>query len=301
MTGLLVGVPVLARPQNAAPLVANLRETTPGVQILFLCSRGDKAEIKACQSLGRTLIVGEMNDPGQWASKHNAGFRIAVDDGYEWYFCGSDDLTFHPGWWEACVARHDETGACVIGTNDGHNPNVVKGMYATHFLVNTDYAECGVIDDPTRILHEGYDHQSVDIEFCQTAIYRRTYAHAYAALVEHRHVHWGLAEMDSTYEKALRATAQDQALFNARRHMWRRRRKASMKTAQEEFVAYAEEVEGFILAQHPDFPPMPRPLPRFPSPEARAIVETLLAVLLGMLNGWEAAEDGFARAQEWCS
>lgn len=229
MSGLLVGVPVLNRPQNAAPLVANLRETTPGVQILFLCSRGDRAEIEACDALCdyeglddvAVTIEAQVAGPGDFARKHNRGFRRAALEGFDWYMVAADDLTFHPGWWEACLARHDETGACVIGTNDGHNPNVMKGMYATHFLVNTDYAECGVIDDPTRILHEGYDHQSVDIEFCQTAIYRRTYAHAYAALVEHNHPHWDRAVMDSTYEKALRATAQDQALFNARRHMWR--------------------------------------------------------------------------------
>lgn len=221
MTGLLVGVPVLGRPQNAAPLITNLLDVTPDAELVFLCSNGDDEEIAACANLGWVEYVGGMADPGQFAKKHNHGFTLAVENGHDWYFCAADDLHFLPGWYQACLKAHEETGACVVGTNDMHNPNVVKGYYATHFLVNVGYAECGTIDDPTRILHEGYDHQSVDIEFCQTAIYRRTYAHAYAALVEHNHPHWDRAVMDSTYEKALRATAQDQALFNARRHMWR--------------------------------------------------------------------------------
>lgn len=225
---LVIGIPVLARPQNAAKVAESIRTTAPDAEIMFITSRGDKAEITACKQLASdaaidVITVGGKTDSGQFAAKHNEGLRVAIGRGATWYFCGADDLLFHPNWFEQCIAKHLQTGACVIGTNDLHNQNVVRGWYATHMLVHTDYLECGTIDEPGKILHEGYDHQSVDIEFCQTARFRGTYAHAVNARVEHLHVHWGLAEMDDTYTKALRATHADQALLRSRQHLWGKR------------------------------------------------------------------------------
>ena len=219
----MVGVPVLGRPQNAQPISESIHASVHAAEVLFLCSLSDRAQIDAAYTWGDAIdVMPFAAGPGDFARKHNAGYRYAVDLNFDWYFVGADDLTFHPGWFEACMREHEHTGACVIGTNDLHNKNVQKGLYATHFLVHRDYLECGTIDEDGKILHEGYDHQSVDIEFCQTANYRGTYAHAFDAIVEHRHPHWGLAEMDATYEKALRRTHEDIALFNARRHMWSR-------------------------------------------------------------------------------
>ena len=180
--------------------------SVPDASVLFLCSPGDTDEIAACR-ISWTEVVPWKPGPADFAKKINHGYRLAIEHEYDWVFAGADDLTFATGWFEACMKLHDQTGACVIGTNDLHNPNVKKGLYATHFLVHRDYLECGTIDEPGKILHEGYDHQSVDIEFCQTAVYRGTYAHAFDAVVAHNHPHWGLAPMDSTYEKALRKTS----------------------------------------------------------------------------------------------
>lgn len=227
LPSLLVGVPVLGRPQNAAPLVANLCETTPSADVLFICSPGDNDEIEACvavtleQDTEGFLVTGWEPGPADFARKQNAGYEYAVTNGYDFYFCGADDLRFQSDWYLRALIAQGKREACVVGTNDLHNQNVIKGWYATHFLVHRDYLACGgVVDDPTKLLCELYDHQAVDLEFCGTARWRRTYVHAFDSRVEHLHPHWRLAEMDDTYTKALRATQEDQALYMSRRHLW---------------------------------------------------------------------------------
>ena len=227
LPSLLVGVPVLGRPANAAPLVSNLRETTPSAKILFICSRQDKDEIAAINALGLTpYLVGEMSDPGQFATKHNAGYKLAVDgdfEAFEWYFCGADDLTFHAGWFEACLEAHRKTGACVIGTKDLGNQRTMTGWHATHFLVHRDYLECGTVDEDGKLLNEAYSHEFCDDECIATARWRRTYAPS-LAVVEHLHPDWGKAEWDDTYRKAQADRSADRVLFESRRHLFGRGR-----------------------------------------------------------------------------
>lgn len=227
MTALLVGVPVLGRPQNAAAVAANLREATPGAHIYFLCSLDDEAQQGAClDAMTKDDLLSVMPEPaglGDFAKKHNTGYRTAVAGDYEWYFVGADDLVFHPGWFDRCLEAHRKAGACVIGTRDLGNPRTANGWHSTHFLVHRDYLECGTVDEPGKLLHEGYSHEFVDDEAVQTARARRTYATS-QAVVEHLHPDWGKAEWDDTYRKAQSGRAADQALFHSRRHMWNGRR-----------------------------------------------------------------------------
>jgi hypothetical protein len=66
------------------------------------------------------------------------------------------------------------------------------------------------------VLFEGYDHQYVDTEFITVARKRREWAFARRSVVEHFHPHWGLAETDSTYKKAMRSTGADLRLYKQR-------------------------------------------------------------------------------------
>ena len=49
---------------------------------------------------------------------------------------------FSPGWLDAALA-HDGPGIGVIGTNDLHNPAVLRGLHSTHSLVKRTYADLG--------------------------------------------------------------------------------------------------------------------------------------------------------------
>lgn len=221
MTAVAVLIPVLGRPHRADPIARSIREADPRATPLFLCSPGDTAEIAACQRVAWTLVMEWEAGQGDYARKMNLGYLHARALGFEWVFLGADDLVFHPGWLDACLRAHDRENACVIGTNDMGNARVVAGHHSTHTLVHADYLGCGTIDAQGVILHEGYWHNYVDDEFIQTAMSRRTYAHARDALVEHLHPNWGKGFDDDTYRKGMAHFEDDRVLYEQRQSQWR--------------------------------------------------------------------------------
>ena len=214
-------IPVLGRPQNAAPLVQNIHDVTQtDHQILFLCSRGDTAQIEACFAThARALVMEYPAGPGDYARKINAGFH-ATDN--EWVFCGADDLRFEPGWdLSALKAAGDRFD--VVGTNDKANAQVKRGQFGTHNLVRRRYItdQGGTADlYPGEVLWEGYDHNFVDRELCHLAQHRGAYVFARHSIVRHFHPLWKTALHDQTYRKALRHFRDDQRLFLSRAHLW---------------------------------------------------------------------------------
>lgn len=210
-------VPVLRRPLSVTPLVESIHAaTTTDYRIHFICTRGDAAEIDAVRATGlEPLVHPEQAGPANFARKINWAFDLTDA---EWVFQGADDLRFHPGWDTNALRCSESTRKRVIGTNDLHNPGVKKGRTSTHTLFARSYIEeCGgTFDDSGRVFHEGYDHQFVDNEFCETAKARGEWAFALDAIVEHFHPHWGNAPSDETYRKATRRTREDRDLHTER-------------------------------------------------------------------------------------
>lgn len=227
-------VPVLGRPQNAQPLVDSIREnTTVEHRILFLCTQFDVDEINAVAETDadRSIVLWDAG-PGDWAKKINQGYRLTS---YPFMLLGADDLRFHPRWDTEALHVAEVTGAGVIGTNDLGNATVMRGLHSTHPLVRRSYIdEQGTIDEPGKVLHEGYHHQWVDNELIQTAQMRDQWAFAKASHVEHMHPFWPVkgqpgvkkGKMDATYEKALSTSSEDHQIFQQRRLLWSR---AAMK------------------------------------------------------------------------
>lgn len=222
MTEVVVLVPVLGRPHRAAPVAESIRSSDARATPLFLCSPEDADEIAACRACPDAWVevVSWPVGRGDYARKMNRGFDLARGRGFEWVFLGADDLVFHDGWFDACLGEHARTNACVVGTNDMGNARVMAGHHSTHTLVHTDYAECGTVDDSTRLLHEGYWHNYVDDEFVQTAMSRGTYAHAYYSMVEHLHPNWAKGKDDETYRRGLAHFSEDERLFAQRSPMF---------------------------------------------------------------------------------
>lgn len=219
---------MLARPRNAAPLYESVtRSTSVSYEVLFLCSPGDEEEIAACRETGaRVEVVPWEPGQGDFARKINHGFSVA---GGEWVFMGADDLRFEPGWDREALRVAEETGASVIGTNDHANPEVMRGRHATHFLIRRSYIEeyGGTVDGSGAILHEGYDHQCIDLELLETARARGQWAMALGSHVRHLHPIYNRAvKMDSTYERALAHGKEDRQLFFRRRRLWTNLRSA---------------------------------------------------------------------------
>ena len=215
-------IPVLGRPHNAGPLVQNIRDTTTVEhRIVFLCSRGDHAQIEAAKDAKPTWcwVMDYAAGRGDYAKKINHGF--ATSDG-EWVFMGADDLRFEPRW-DTAALKAAGTRHGVVGTNDMANAQVKRGQFGTHCLIRRRYVtEHGGTADghPGTVLHEGYDHNFVDRELCHVAQARGQFVFARHSHVRHYHPLWRTAPQDATYHKALRHFRDDQKLFLSRAHLW---------------------------------------------------------------------------------
>lgn len=215
-------IPVLRRPERVAPLAESFRLTAGEAdRLMFLCSLDDLAELEAVVSAGHTpQIVSWKPGRADWARKINWGFRRAVSLGFEWMLLGADDVRFHPGWIEAALTAHAETGACVIGTNDLGNPTVKRGLHSCHPLVHRDYLGCGTIDEDAKVVTEAYHHNFVDAELVATAKAWNTWAFAVDAVVEHLHWAWRKGEDDEVYALGRARYREDERLFREREGLW---------------------------------------------------------------------------------
>lgn len=211
-------VPVLHRPWRVEPLLESVAAATPEPhRVLFIASPGDDAEHAAIDTAGGDMLVIDQEPaPGDYARKINAGYRATVEP---LLFLAADDLHFHPGWL-AAACRQLTAGVGVVGTNDLGNPRVLRGVHSTHSLVTRVYADLGTIDEPGKVLHEGYWHEYCDDEMVETSWKREAWAFAADSIVEHLHPAWGKAPMDALYEAEPKRMAQGRRLFVRRRRLW---------------------------------------------------------------------------------
>lgn len=210
-------VPLLGRAHQIDPLLTNIAAATSTPhRVVLICSPQDDTRQAARASDADTIVVPWSPGRADYARKLAAGY-LATDE--PWLFQGASDLVFHPNWDLAALKAAKAKGRGVVGTNDLGNPLVKRGRHSTHSLISRDYIETygGTADGTGLIFSEAYDHQYTDNEFIETARRRKQFIFARNSIVEHLHPHWGKAETDPTYEKALRRTKQDMQLFMARR------------------------------------------------------------------------------------
>jgi len=187
---------------------------------MFLCSPGDDEQIDACERAGADEVttVSWESGPGDFARKINYAVTVSSEP---WILMGADDLCFCPSWAENALECARVTGASVIGTQDWGNSRVIAGQHSTHPLVSRRYiVDQGTIDEKGKMLHEGYGHQFCDDELVATARVRRAWTFCHAAEVPHLHPDWGKAPDDATYQKGRATLYADQALYEARKHLW---------------------------------------------------------------------------------
>jgi hypothetical protein len=217
MSDVVVLIPVLGRPHRVPDLLESFygSEREHKLRALFLASPDDYAELQAIGDSGEDYVV--MPDPagpGDYARKMNAGIRGSDED---WVFLGADDLCFCEGWADHAIAFSKATGKRVVGTNDLGNPTVMRGQHATHSLIERSYCDLGTFDDSTQVLHEGYHHNSVDVEFVETAKMRGEFGYCAESMVEHLHYLWSKSVPDATYQRG-------QSRYNEDRQLWSRRK-----------------------------------------------------------------------------
>lgn len=204
-----VVVPVLRRPQNAAPFMNSLNGACP---VLAVANPEDHETQDAWVAAGAKIGIC-FAAPGTFAQKANDGFRRTTT---EWMFLTGDDVKFHPGWLRQALQAADKTGAKVVGTNDLGMALAID--HSPHWLINRDYAlrQGASWDGPGIVCHEGYHHWFIDNELVTVAKQRDVWTLAKPSIVEHLHPKWGKADADEVYNLGqLEATA-DQTLFESR-------------------------------------------------------------------------------------
>lgn len=211
-----VVVPVLNRPQNAAPFMTSLRASSGLVECYAVVEEADTVTADAWREAGASLIVTNAHT---FAEKINVGYQNTEEP---WIFITGDDVRFHPGWLDHAQHVAKSTAAKVVGTNDLGNKAVMDGYHATHMLISRDYIdETGASwDGPGVVCHEGYRHWYVDNEIVEAAKQRRAFAPALASVVEHMHPLWGKADSDDVYNLGQATQARDKVTYlkRSRKH-----------------------------------------------------------------------------------
>lgn len=205
-------VPVLKRPQNAAPFMTSLRASTGLATVYAIADDDDPETIQAWRDAGAEVIVDNLRT---YPRKVNLGYRKTTQP---WLFVCGDDVKFHAGWLDHAQHVAKMLDGQVVGTNDLANPRVMAGEHATHFLLSRRYVdEVGASwDGPGVVCHEGYGHWWVDDELITAAKQRGVFQMALGSVVEHFHPVWGTAPDDEVYAKAQESAKADKALFDAR-------------------------------------------------------------------------------------
>jgi hypothetical protein len=214
-------IPTLRRPLRVEPILASLEQARGRVAYrpLFIVSESDIYTRSVVEAAGADPVVAGW-EPGRadYQRKVNLGLRESSEP---WLFVGADDVRFEPGWADSALECAAATGAAVVGTNDLHHPGVLAGEFATHWFVNRAYAErFGTVDEPGKILHEGYWHNFPDNECSETAKARGAWAFCRESVVEHLHPVWGFGEMDASYTATQAHFHEDAALYRQREKLW---------------------------------------------------------------------------------
>lgn len=211
-------VPVLNRPQNAAPFMRSLLASTGLAKVYAACS--EAADAEAWRAAGATVVECEGTT---FAEKVNEAYPWTDEP---WVFLVGDDVRFHAGWLDHAQQTARATGAKVVGTNDLGNARVIAGEHATHILIARDYIDdIGASWDlagfdapsgPGVICHEGYQHWYVDDELITAAKQRGVWAPSLSSIVEHLHPYWGKADDDDTYRLGVKFRGKDKIRFMRR-------------------------------------------------------------------------------------
>jgi glycosyltransferase involved in cell wall biosynthesis len=199
-------IPTL-RPHKIDKIVDNLKSSTKvDIDIIFIVER-------------------HIDKPGVLLNESSKSYAGAINTAYkktngEYFFCGADDLFFHPNWLETALGKMTKD-ISVVGTNDLYNPNVLEGRTATHFLVRRKYIEdnTGTMDKSFPVLYE-YKHNFCDTEFIDTAKKRGVFTPCLESVVEHLHWGNGKSQRDEVYTKGDATSGEDRKTFHERLNLW---------------------------------------------------------------------------------
>lgn len=219
-------IPTYGRPEKLQAVYDNVAAslTKPIGAIYFICEPHDTASREAVRNLKQQTVLPAFLLVNQQRPCYSDAVNFAYGVTKEpYFFVGSDDLDFRPGWFEACIAKM-EGKVCVVGTNDLLDRQVLAGQQATHFLVKRSYIDqrSGTIDGGFNRVFYPYHHYACDTEFIDVAKHRGVFAPCLEAVVAHRHHINHQATFDATYKKNMQHIKEDRAMYQQRRALWQK-------------------------------------------------------------------------------
>jgi glycosyltransferase involved in cell wall biosynthesis len=212
-------IPTLGREYKLAPLVENIRETTPSgtYKIIFVLDSEDKASWAVVRELTGPIEV--VEESGSYPVKLNAGYRAGVSP---LILATGDDIVCHDGWLEAALEAFGGPGVQVVGSRD-LSPITTHGQHVNMPIVRRSYCEGfgAAWNETGTVYHEGYHHNALDAELWQLAQHRGVAKFVPDCVIEHLHPDWGTRRQDATDRKGNCMNKHaDHALLEARRNRW---------------------------------------------------------------------------------
>jgi len=213
-------IPTLGRANALAPLLANLRETTPPIyRVCFVVDTADTETRQAIEAMAPAEDFCNVYRDGTYPVKVGAGAAASAEPLIAPL---ADDVVFHAGWYEAAVARFEDPAVQVVGTLD-LTPATASGKNVTMPIVRRSYVDDpgAAYDEPGVLFHTGYHHNAVERELWQLAKHRGVAVFEPNSIIEHRHHSFGTREADDTDRKGNMANWDaDLALYHERERLW---------------------------------------------------------------------------------
>lgn len=214
MTTVAVCLPTLGRArqfeQRAGDLLAQPEPRGARLIVALSVVASDGATVAAAERLldayPARVAMFAREHPETAVIGWNLAYALA--SGADWFVLGADDIVWRAGWLQQALAVAAQTGAQVVGLNDGGHTNLVH--YAPHYMASRWFCERvlgGHIAPPE------YRSWWFDREICERAGALGLYAPAWDAWAEHMHPDWYQAEMDDTYRFGARYHSVDRVLY----------------------------------------------------------------------------------------
>ena len=208
---LCVAIPTM-RPKRIRRLVDNLVARTPIFpKIVIISHLPEVFEQTADQNVTTWDDGPEVHSFGH---RINAMFERTTEP---YFFMGADDVWFQPRWYEVARSYMDSIpGGGVVAVNDLWNGSGTLALIARSYIEECD----GTMDGTGPVIHRGFAHSFSETELFDTAKARGRFAYARESIVEHVHPYAGKSEWDDVYTLGYSTSAQDEALFKSRQHLW---------------------------------------------------------------------------------
>lgn len=213
---LAINIATLWRHHKLEGIVRNILATTNvSLKVYFVVEDNDTDSINEVNRLIEKgyPVVCVKSDKRNCNKAINVGFNASTEPFFG--FCG-DDCVFKPNWAEELMKVFEDPKIQVTCSWDG----LYDGGKSFYCMRRNYILNFGTIDEPGKVIHEGYGHTWVDNEFLETAIHRGVFHYCPQSEVKHCHYVLMNLEEDATVRHLKASDHGDDKLYESRKHLF---------------------------------------------------------------------------------